>query len=68
MKAPDTYRLHFPATGKVIDFGSRGSAAINEWGVWRKMGKNPVFVGPGVEIKVGCLLTQEGKTGTVETR
>ena len=60
MKAPDTYRVFLPATQKTIDFGSRGSAAISEWGVLRKLGQNPELVCPGVEIKVGCLLT-DGK-------
>lgn len=60
MSAPDTYRVFIPATQKVIDFGSRGAAAISEWGILRKLGKNPELLCPGIEIKVGCLLT-DGK-------
>lgn len=68
MSAPQTYRIFLPATRKTLDFGSRGSAAINEWGVLRKLGQNPELLCPGVEHKVSCLLTKEGKAGTVETR
>ena len=57
MSAPQTYRILIPSTGKIIDMGGSGSIAISRWAALRDQGLNPELVGPGVEVRVNCLLT-----------
>ena len=59
MNAPQTYRILIPSTGQIIDMGGSGSLAISRWGCLRDQGLEPELVGPGVELKVSSLLTND---------
>ncbi len=51
---PETCRVWIPATRNLLDFGGRGSVAIQTWANLRELGQNPECLGPGVGLEELC--------------